>query len=182
MPYVLELRQRFTPLQNRYDLVGFHDGTEQVLGYAEQKRMALKERITFFANDAKTQVAFTLGARNVLELAGTYDVCAADGTVLATIKKDVASSFLRSTYHVVTADGRQLVGQERTMWKALFRRFVDIPLFPIQFDVIDRGHVLCSVDRVMKIRDSYRVTVNDDAFDWRVASAIAVAVDAFMNR
>ena len=28
MPYALELRQRFTPLQNRYDLVGFRDGTE----------------------------------------------------------------------------------------------------------------------------------------------------------
>jgi uncharacterized protein YxjI len=156
MPYALELRQRFTPLQNRYDLVGFDNGAERVLGYAEQKRMALKEKITFYANDAKTEIAFTLGARNIMELVGTYDVQAADGTVLATIKKNAATS--------------------------LFRRLVDIPLFPIQFDVIDRGHVLCSVDRIMKIRDSYRVQVQDDAFDWRVAAAIAVSVDAFMNR
>ena len=182
MPYALELRQRFTPLQNRYDLVGFKDGAEQVLGYAEQKRMALKEKITFYADDAKTQIAFTLGARNVMEIAGTYDVQAADGTVLATIKKSFGASLLRSTYDVVTADGRQLIGQERTMWKALFRRFVDIPLFPIQFDVMQGDHVLCTVDRIMKIRDSYRVEVQDDAFDWRVAAAVAVAVDAFMNR
>ena len=182
MPYALELRQRFTPLQNRYDLIGFHNGAEQLVGYAEQKRMALKEKITFYANDAKTEVAFTLGARNIMELVGTYDVQAADGTVLATIRKNAASSLFRSTYDIVTADGRQLLGQERTMWKALFRRLVDIPLFPIQFDVVDRGHVLCTVDRIMKIRDSYRVEVQDDTFDWRVAAAIAVSVDAFMNR
>ena len=57
-----------------------------------------------------------------------------------------------------------------------------IPLFPIQFDVMQGEHVLASVDRIMKIRDSYRVEVQDDAFDWRVAAAVAVAVDAFMNR
>ncbi|MDP9183708.1 MAG: hypothetical protein M3P04_13145 [Actinomycetota bacterium] len=182
MPYALELRQRFTPLQNRYDLIGFHNGTEELVGYAEQKRLALKEKITFYANDAKTEIAFTLGARNIMELVGTYDVQAADGSVLATIKKNAATSLLRSTYDVVTADGRQLLGQERTMWKALFRRFVDIPLFPIQFDVTDRGHVLITVDRIMKIRDCYRVEVQDDAMDWRVAAAIAVSVDAFMNR
>lgn len=182
MPYVLELRQRFTPLQNRYDLVGFRDSTEQTLGYAEQKRMALKEKITFFTDDAKTTVAFRVGARSIVELGATYDIEAADGTSLATMKKSFGSSLLRSTYEVVTADGRQLVCQERRMWKALFRRFVDIPLFAIQFDVIDRGRVLATIERQMKLRDVYRVQVEDDAFDWRVAAAISVAVDAFMNR
>jgi uncharacterized protein YxjI len=182
MPYALELRQRFTAMQNRYDLIGFHGSTEQVLGYAEQKRMALKEKVTFFTSDAKTEVAFTLGARSVLEIAATYDVQAADGSVLATMKKNVGSSLLRSTYDVVTADGRQLVCRERTMWKALFRRFVDIPLFAVQFDVLQGEHVLITIDRQMKLRDVYRVEVADDTFDWRVAGAIAVAQDAFMNR
>ena len=182
MPYVLELRQRFTPLQNRYDLVGFHEGTEQTLGYAEQKRMALKEKITFFADDAKSQVAFRVGARSIVELGATYDIEAADGTLLASMKKSFTSSLLRSTYEVTTADGRQLTCQERTVWKALFRRIVDIPLFAIQFDIIDRGHVLATIDRQMKLRDVYRVQVNDDAFDWRVAASITVAIDAFMNR
>lgn len=183
MPYALELRQRLTPLQNRYDLVGLKDGVESVLGYAEQKRMALKEKITFFATDDKSQIAFTMGARNMIELAGTYDVLAADGTQLATIKKAVAASFLRSTYRVSLPDGRELVGQERSLFTALFRRFVDLPLFPIHFDVATpEGTVLVTVDRVMKIRDSYRITVTDDTLDWRVAAALAVAFDAFMNR
>lgn len=180
MPYALELRQRFTPLQNRYDLV---DGSGRTLGYAEQKRMALKEKVTFFASDDKTQIAFTMGARNVLELAGTYDVLGPDGGQLATIKKALAASFLRSTYRVTLPDGRELVGQERSLFTALFRRFVDIPLFPIHFDVADAGgQVLVTVDRVMKLRDSYRITVNEDTLDWRVAAALTVAFDAFMNR
>jgi uncharacterized protein YxjI len=182
MPYVLELRQRFTALQNRYDLVGFHEGTEQTLGYAEQKRMALKEKVTFYADDAKTTVAFTIGARGIMELNATYDIAGADGTVLATMKKSFASSLLRSTYEVTTADGRQLVAQERQLWRALLRRITDLIPLPLQFDVVDRGHVLMTIDRQMKLRDVYRIVVNDDAFDWRVAGALAVAQDAFMQR
>jgi uncharacterized protein YxjI len=34
----------------------------------------------------------------------------------------------------------------------------------------------------MKIKDTYEIQVNDDALDMRVAAAIGVAVDAFMNR
>ena len=182
MPYTLELRQRITPLQNRYDLVGFHNGVETLLGYAEQKRFSLKEKVTFFSDDAKTQVVFTIGARNVMEIAATYDVCGADGAVLATMKKDFKSSLLRSTYHVQTADGRQLVAQERKMWRAILRRVTDdIPL-PMQFDVMQGEHTLVTIDRVFKIKDVYKVNVADEAFDWRVAAAIAVAQDAFMNR
>lgn len=181
MPYALELRQRFTPLQNRYDLVGFRDGTETVLGYAEQKRFSLKERITFFASDDRQQVAFTLGARNVLEIAGTYDVCGPDGAVLATIAKQPGASLLRSTYRI-QAYGRQWVGQERTLWKALFRRVVDLPIFPIQFDVMEQDRVLFGIDRIFSLRDSYRAEVSDDSIDWRVAAAMMVAVDAFMQR
>jgi uncharacterized protein YxjI len=182
MPYALELRQRITPLQNRYDLIGFHNGAETLLGYAEQKRFSLKEKITFFADDAKTQVVFTIGARNIIELAGTYDIQHADGTVLATMKKNFGSSLLRSTYDLVTADGRTLVCQERQLWRALLRRLTDAIPLPLQFDVLQDGHVLATVDRVFKLRDVYKMQVNDDNFDWRVAAAVCVAVDAFMNR
>ena len=86
--YALELRQRFTPLQNRYDLVGIDAaGAETVLGYAEQKRFSLKEKVTFWSGPDRTQVVFTIGARNVFEIAGTYDVDACgnrtDGTTLS---------------------------------------------------------------------------------------------------
>jgi uncharacterized protein YxjI len=187
MPYALELRQRFTPLQNRYDLVGFREGAETVLGYAEQKRFSLKERVTFFGSEDKSAVAFTIGARGVIELMATYDVQTADGSTVAVLSKDAGSSLLRSTYRLDLGAGRVLVARERVPWKAIARRvvgiFTDVPwLFPIQFDVVEGERVVATVDRVLKLRDVYRVEVADDTVDWRAAAATAVAIDAFMNR
>jgi uncharacterized protein YxjI len=185
--YVLELRQRFTPLQNRYDLVGVDAaGQETVLGYAEQKRFALKEKVTFWSGEDRAQVAFTLAARNMFEIAGTYDVAAADGTVLATIAKDVMSSLMRSTY-TVDVGGRRIVGKERSAVQALLRRaldlFSDLPWFlPIHFDFAEDQDVVLTIERQMKFKDTYRIAVADGSLDWRVAAALAVTVDAFMNR
>ncbi len=186
--YALELRQHITPLQNRYDLVGVTaSGQETPLGYAEQKRFSLKEKVTFWADAGKTQIAFTLGARNLFEVAGTYDVLDGAGAQVCVISKDLVSSFLRSTYRI-DVSGRQLVGQERSVLRAVARRVFsavsDLPWFlPIQFDVVDSvGNVALTIDRQPKLRDVYRVSVNDDRLDWRVAAAMAVAVDAFMNR
>jgi uncharacterized protein YxjI len=187
--YRLELRQRFTPLQNRYDLLRLDaSGGETTLAYAEQKRFALKEKVTFWSGPDKSQVAFTIGARNILEFVGTYDVAGPAGELLATIRKDGAASLLRSTYRVELGDGTALVGQERGSVKAVLRRlvgmFTDFPWpFPVQFDFTRAdGTALLSVERRMRLRDAYHVPVADDGLDWRVAAALAVAVDAFMNR
>jgi hypothetical protein len=185
--YALELRQRFTPLQNRYDLVGV-DGTgaETPLGYAEQKRFSLKEKVTFWSGADRQDIVFTIAARNVFEIAGTYDVAAADGTVLATIQKDFKSSLTQSTY-TVDVDGHRLIGKERGRLKALARRAVEVLtdwpwIFPIHFDFTSNNGLAMSIERQMKLRDVYRIAIADGTLDWRVAGALAVTVDAFMNR
>ncbi|MCA1656958.1 MAG: hypothetical protein LC713_04510 [Actinobacteria bacterium] len=185
--YALELRQRFTPLQNRYDLVGIDaSGSESPLGYAEQKRFALKEKVTFWSGADRSQVVFTIAARNIFEIAGTYDVAAADGTLLATIQKDLVSSFTQSTY-TVDVNGKRLIGRERGLLKALARRAVEILtdwpwIFPIHFDFTSDDGLAMAIERQMKLRDVYRITIKDGTLDWRVAGALAVTVDAFMNR
>jgi hypothetical protein len=185
--YALELRQRFTPLQNRYDLVGIDpSGAEKPLGYAEQKRFSLKEKVTFWSGEDRSVVVFTIAARNIFEIAGTYDVAAADGTVLATIAKDVVSSFTQSTY-TVDVNGKRLIGRERGLLKALARRAVEILtdwpwIFPIHFDFTGDDGLAMQIERQMKLRDVYRITITDGSLDWRVAGALAVTVDAFMNR
>jgi uncharacterized protein YxjI len=187
--YALELRQKFTVLQNRYDLVGVDAaGAATPLAYAEQKRFKLKEQVTFWAGSDKSVVAFTIAARNVMELVGTYDVRGADGDLLATIRKDGKASLLRSTYRVELPGGGIVTGQERGQTKAVLRRVVgiasDFPWpFPIHFDFADQaGKPVLSVERQMKLRDVYRLSVTDGGLDWRVAAALAVTVDAFMNR
>jgi uncharacterized protein YxjI len=185
--YALELRQKFTVIQNRYDLVGIDAaGAETPLGYAEQKRFSLKEKITFWTGADRAQVVFTIAARNVFEIAGTYDVAAADGTVLATIQKDFKSSLTQSTY-TVDVGGRRLIGKERGVVKAIARRaievFTDWPwIFPIHFDFVSDDGLAMSIERQMRLRDVYRISISDGTLDWRVAGALAVTVDAFMNR
>lgn len=184
--YLLQLRQKLTMIQNRYEVVRIESGGESVLAYATQKRFTLKEKVTF--TDETGEVAFTLGARNVFEVRGTYDVTGADGAVLATVSKDFGASLLRSTY-TVEGPGWQLVGQERGPVKAALRRVIgavsDIPWpFPIQFDFTDpTGRSVVSIDRqALKVRDRYDIQVHEPRFDWRVAAALGVTVDAFMNR
>jgi hypothetical protein len=107
--------------------------------------------------------------------------------VLATLRKDAMASLARSTYHVEFQSGA-LTGRERTWWRPLARRVLsaasDLPwLLPLQFDFTDQqGRIVFAVDRQLKVRDQYRITVQDDGLDWRVAAACAVAVDALMDR
>jgi hypothetical protein len=187
--FVVELRQKFTVLQNRYDLVRLDAlGTATPLAYAEQKRFALKEKVTFWSGSDKSTVAFTIAARNVLEVLGTYDVNGPAGELLATIRKSGKASLLRSTYRVELPSGAVLTGRERGEIKAVLRRIVgfatDFPWpFPIHFDFADQhGNAVLAVERQMRLRDVYRVPVADGNLDWRVAAALAVTVDAFMNR
>jgi uncharacterized protein YxjI len=185
--YTVQLRQRITVLQNRYDIIRDDAGRQVTLAYAEQKRMALRERVTFWTDESRSQTAFTLAARNIIELVGTYDVTDAQGNVLATIRKNALASLARSTYDVDTARGA-LVGRERTWWRPIARRVVsaisDVPwLLPLQFDFTDpQGRVVLTIDRQLRLRDQYLIDVQDDDLDWRVAAACGVAVDALMNR
>jgi hypothetical protein len=187
--YALELRQKFTVLQNRYDLVAVDaSGAATPLAYAEQKRFSLKEKVTFWSGTDKSVVAFTIAARNVMEIVGTYDVHGPAGELLATIRKDGKASLLRSTYRVELPSGGIVTGQERGQVKAVLRRVVgiasDFPWpFAIHFDFADQGGKnILAVERQMRLRDVYRVAVADARLDWRVAAALAVTVDAFMNR
>ena len=187
MTYTLMLRQRVTAVQNRYEISRLDGERESPLAYAEQKRLALRERVTFYDDERDRRTAFTLAARNVVDLAGSYAVTDASGAPLGSLRKDAAASFTRSTYHLETPRG-ELLGRERGRWKAIARRLVDLVgdvpwVLPVHFDVTDaRGALVLSVERRMRLRDAYRITVHDDEFDWRMAAAFGVASDAFMGR
>jgi uncharacterized protein YxjI len=56
--------------------------------------------------------------------------------------------------------------------------------FVFQFDFVDRntGQVVLVSERQKAIRDRYTVTVPDQRIDFRVAAAMAVALDALQSR
>lgn len=176
--------QRITMMVNRYEIREDAGNGEpgRLLAVAQQKRMAFKEQVTFFEDEARTRPLFGFRARQVMELAAQYDVTDADGAVLGSFQKDFGASLLRSSFHL-RAPGLEAYGQERSQAIAIVRRFIDIPL-PFHFDFTDTagGAPVLTSDRQFSLRDRYTVDVPDTRVDWRLAAAVAVGLDALMQR
>ncbi len=181
---VFQVRQRFAMMTNRYEIAALNpDGSNgQLMGLAEQKKMALKEQVTFFSDESKTRPVFAFRARKVMDLGSGYDITDEGGQQIGFFRKDFGASLMRSTFHLEGA-GYAGTGQERSQWVALLRRFADFDLLPIHFDYLDPdGQPLLSVERRATLRDTYTVHVPDPRVDFRVAAAVAVAMDALMSR
>jgi uncharacterized protein YxjI len=187
------MKQRITLMANRYELLTTNpDGTDgPLLAFAQQKRMAFKEQVTFYSDDTKSQAVFSFKARKRLDLGSGYDVFDANGQTIGWFKKEFGKSLLRSSWQL-TAPGLETDGSERNPTIAVVRRiwqfvpFVgEIPLpFIFHFDFKDRasGQPVLSVERKISVRDRYRVTVQDSRLDFRVAAAMTVALDALQSR
>lgn len=176
--------QKITLMVNRYEIraLGPDDEPGQVLAMAQQKRMAFKELVTFYADEARTIPVFSFKARQVMDLGATYDVLDAAGTPIGMFRKDFAKSLLRSTWHLEGA-GLAAVGQERSMPVAILRRLTDAIPLAFHFDFRDpSGQVVMSSERRWGLRDRYVVSIPGGRVDGRVAAAMAVALDALQGR
>lgn len=179
------VRQRITLGVNRYDVHAANpDGSAGALmAFAQQKRFAFKEQVTFWADDSRSRAVFSFRARQRLDVRAEHDVVDEHGRVLGTFGKRFGASLLRSTW-TVTAPGLTATGRERSLGVALARRvFENLPL-PYHVDLTEDagGATLMSSDRRWSLRDSYDVTVPDPRLDFRLAAAFAVALDALQDR
>ena len=187
------VKQRITVMVNRYEVIAANpDGSEgQMLAFAEQKRMKLKEEIVFYSDASKSRRVFSFQARQRLDVHAQHDVHDEQGTPLGMFSKDFGASLLRSTWHL-SAPGLEAVGRERNQFIAVLRRIWDfIPYigeiwvpFVFHFDFVDKatGQPVLTSERRKAIRDRYTVTVPDQRLDFRVAASMAVALDALQSR
>lgn len=176
--------QKIALTVNRFELFAANpDGSAgQPLGVAQQKRMALKEQVTVYADESRTRPVFSFRARKVVDLRAGYDVFDEQDRQIGFFRKDFGASLLRSTFHI-EGPGFTGTGRERSQAVALIRRFTDVPFLPIHFDFADpAGAPLMSVERQVAVRDKYTVTVPDERVDFRVAAALAVALDVLLAR
>ena len=178
------VQQRFAMTTNRYALYAANpDGSfGALMGVAQQKRMAFKEEVTFYADESKSRKVFGFKARARLDLNAGYDITDESGQQIGFFRKVFGASLLRSTFQIEGA-GFAGTGQERSQFVALVRRFTDIPFLPIHFDYVAAdGTPLLGIERQASVRDKYTVHVPDPRVDFRVAAAVAVAMDALMSR
>ncbi|HET7326106.1 MAG TPA: hypothetical protein VFJ14_02355, partial [Nocardioidaceae bacterium] len=140
------LRQQITMMVNRYELYAADaDGTPgPLLALAQQKRMAFKEQVTFYADAARTEPVFSFTARKRIDLGSGYDVHDAAGNPLGSFAKEFGASLLRSTWRLSGPD-LQARSQERNHTIAILRRLWDfVPVlgevwvpFVFHFDFVD---------------------------------------------
>jgi uncharacterized protein YxjI len=185
----LFVKQKFTFMVNRYEIwaADAAGNPTAMIAFAQQKRLAFKEQVTFYTDESKTSVLLGFKARQVLDLGATYDVTDATGTPIGLFRKNFMSSLLRSTWHV-EQPGLQAVGQERSMVLALLRRFADISFLPYHFDFATGaasdagGTPAFSVEKKWGIRDKYVVSIQNPHLDRRLVIAMAVGLDALQSR
>jgi uncharacterized protein YxjI len=187
------VKQRITVMVNRYEVmaVGPDGGEGQLLAFAEQKRMKLKEEVEFFADESRTRRVFSFRARQRLDVHAEHDVLDENGVLLGSFSKQFGASLLRSTWNL-SVPGLQAVGQERRVSVAVIRRVWDVlPYvgdvwvpFVFHFDFTDTatGRPVLVSERQKAVRDRYTVTVPDPRLDFRVAASMAVALDALQSR
>jgi len=187
------VKQRITLMVNRYEVRAANpDGTEGALmAFAEQKRMKLREEVDFFTDESKGRRVFSFKARQRLDVHAEHDVFDEGGRRLGYFSKQFGASLLRSTWNL-SGPGVQAVGRERNQVVAILRRVWNwIPYlgdiwvpFVFHFDFVDTatGRPVMTSERIWAVRDRYDVTVPDQRLDFRVAAAMAVALDALQSR
>lgn len=188
----LAIRQKIALTVNRYEVLALdaQGNPGQLLAFAEQKRFAFKERVTFFTDATRSQAVFSFRARQVMDLAATYDIFDGAGQPIGWFKKNFGKSLLRSTWHLGDAQGNEYTGQERTMWVAVLRRLMEDSwwlnsFYHFDFTTSD-GQKVLHHSRAATFRDSYSVDLplfhGGQRLDWRLAAAMGVALDALQGR
>jgi uncharacterized protein YxjI len=187
------VRQKITLMVNRYEIRGANpDGSEgALLAFAQQKRMKFKEEVVFYTDETRSRPVFSFKARQGLDVRAEHDVFDEYGNPLGYFRKEFAASLLRSTWRM-SGPGFDAVGKERRPVIAILRRVwgfipylgdVWVP-FVFHFDFVDQatGRPVLVSERRKSIRDRYTVTVPDQRVDFRLAAAMAVALDALQSR
>ncbi|WP_018654051.1 hypothetical protein [Actinomadura flavalba] len=188
----LLIRQRIRPMVNQYEVHAESPGggEGELVAFAQQKRVAFKEKVTLYADKKKKEPIFSFRARRKIDLGARYDVTAESGEPIGEFRKDFRRSLLSSTWHLDQPGLGGLTGSERSRFVAGLRRVWNfIPwvealpfAWPYHFDFRSGDQVVFSVVKKFGLRDRYVVDIHDPRIDRRLVIAQAVALDALQSR
>lgn len=198
----LIVEQKITPFANKYLVYDANsDGSKgELLALAQQKRLAFREKVTFYADEAKSQAVFSFRAEKVVDMHGRYIVEDPSGQHVGSFKKEFKRSLISSTWSVHDTNGQpKLRLTESNHALAILRRFgglipiigafseIVTALFRYHFDMTDlaSNQVIGKYQKTKLLRDHYLLSMDDSAYaqtDWRTLAAMAVALDALQSR
>ena len=197
MKKIFELHQKITLLVNEYSVLKETASGQQVLaGYAKQKRLALREQFTLFADSTQQKVIATSKARSVMDFSPVFDIYDEAGKSLAVIKKEFKKSLLISSWSVydpamqkplfTVAEKSPAVAIARRAWEFI-PVVSEIMPFPLRFHFsIKSGEQLAGEYlKITTFRDHYALYLQEDqtaSLDERAWMVLAVLLDAMQSR
>lgn len=195
----LIVEQKITAFVNQYRIyqVGSDGAKGDLVAFAQQKRLAFKEKVTFYADEQKTKEIFGFRAEKTLDVHGKYFVEDANGHSIGAFKKSFKKSLFNSTWHILGDDDQpRITISENSKVLAIVRRLagfmgdiaeIIVAFFRYHFVFVDdkSGETIGLYRKTKLLYDHYELLMTDDGYksqDWRVFAAMAVALDALQSR
>jgi uncharacterized protein YxjI len=190
---LFEVHQKITLLVNEYHIL--KDG--RLAGYVKQKRFTLREHFSLYKDEQQKEILATSQARQVLDVAPTFNILDDKGQLLGVIKKDFKKSLLRSSWSVYRdADTKELLFkvQEKNLAIAIIRRLWElIPIVEAEIPLPIKFHFTISkndkpageYNKLTLFRDRYALNIDESAvaeLDERAWMIFAVLLDAMQSR
>lgn len=198
----LRIEQKITAFVNKYMVYTVADGGSKsdLIALAQQKRIAFKEKVTFYSDESKKDISFSFRAEKVMDVHGRYFVEDQSGKQIGVFRKVFGQSLAVSTWKIIDAAGNEaLEVKESNVTLAIVRRFGG--WIPIVGDLIEiatlflkyhfvfvdvaSGEIVGKYEKTTLFRDHYILSCSDEIWashDWRTLAAMGVALDALQSR
>jgi uncharacterized protein YxjI len=196
------VEQKITLFTNQYRIYSTdaNGQKQQLIAFAQQKRLALKEKIEFYSDESKQQKIFQFRAEKVLDIHGRFLVEDPNNQLIGAFKKDFGQSLAVSTWHILGQNDQLIYTvAENNVTVAVLRRFIgEIPLIGIFAEIamaFVKYHFAFKpyggteeqgiYQKTTLFRDHYLLSTTDQltqTVDWRVLMSMAVALDALQSR
>ena len=198
----LYFEQKITAFVNKYRIYSAAETGEKagLVAMAQQKRLAFKEKVTFYADEKQTQPTFTFRAEKVMDIHGRYFIEDMNGQLGGMFRKLFGESLAVSTWRLMDANGNDILEvKESNAVLAVLRRYGGwIPIagdiielvtlfLKCHFVVVDlsTNQIVGKYEKTTLFYDRYKFSITDEAYaklPWQAFAAMGVALDALQSR
>lgn len=121
MNYPLELRFKLLAIASQ---ISVRDGAGNLLCYVKQRAFKLKEAVQVYADEAQTQLLYTISADRVIDFSAEYHVADAAGQRLGSVKRRGMRSLWRAQYDIYRGGKPAFSIREANPWVKVFDNLV----------------------------------------------------------
>jgi hypothetical protein len=180
--------QRIKGFPRRYEVSAATRARQrgQLLAYVKCPAFNPFNAARFYADEAGSQLLFSVRGRWPFLAKNTYFVRAASGQIIATFDKDLGKSFANANVYLETPGGIAGTGRDTNTAINKARRVVDFSALVDFLFYTGGAREVVAISKGWGKTDPYLVNIprlpDGKQLDWRVASAVSVFLDLSLNR